>query len=201
MDSWDQWSCVLEGPDPSTERGTFGVILGHTRTCPQLILSTLFARGSSDAASGYRSTLATSCCCCCCCTLWQSNLTCAGESITGVTCNTRAFAAAVVCIRARGQWAAAAVVIGTPVSVCNRKQGNGALQAPPPPPLARWTRLVSAPAVQPSSRARRNQYDAAGGLACARRRNDVTSSNAIDRHATTRSFTCKYDVIRKTGST
>ena len=28
------------------------------------------------------------------------------------------------------------------------KQSNGPLQAPPPPPLARWTRLVSAPAVR-----------------------------------------------------
>ena len=32
----------------------------------------------------------------------------------------------------------------------------------------------------PSSRTRRNQYDAAGALACARRRNGVTRCNGID---------------------
>jgi len=31
-----------------------GLILGHARTCRRLIFSTLFARGSSDAASGYQ---------------------------------------------------------------------------------------------------------------------------------------------------
>jgi len=39
----------------------------------------------------------------------------------------------------------------------NARQGNGALQAPPPAPIARWTRLVLVPAViedttQPISR-------------------------------------------------
>ena len=33
------------------------------------------------------------------------------------------------------------------LSYVGLKQGTGALQAPPPTPLARWTRLVSAPAV------------------------------------------------------
>ena len=43
-------------------------------------------------------------------------------------------------------------------------------------PLARWTRLVSAPVV----RTRRNQHDAARALACARRRIDVAGCNSVD---------------------
>jgi len=36
-------------------RGTFwGFIFGHAQTCPWPIFSTLFARGSSDAASDYQ---------------------------------------------------------------------------------------------------------------------------------------------------
>jgi len=58
------------------------------------------------------------------------------------------------------------------------KQNSRALHAPLPAPLAQWTRLVATPAVV--YRTRRNQYDAAGALACARRRSDVTRCNGID---------------------
>jgi len=55
------------------------------------------------------------------------------------------------------------------------QQGNGVLQASPPAPLARWTRLVSAPAVvQHMTQPKRRSIEA---LACARRRNEVTSYN------------------------
>jgi len=45
-------------------------------------------------------------------------------------------------------------------------------------------------------RTRRNHCDAAGALACARRRNDATRCNGIDM-----AHMCNYDVIRKTRST
>jgi len=56
--------CLLGGcPDLFNERDgtTLGVILGHAHTCPRQIFITLFASGSSDAASAYQSTVATSC--------------------------------------------------------------------------------------------------------------------------------------------
>jgi len=45
-------------------------------------------------------------------------------------------------------------------------------------------------------RTRRDHCDAAGALACARRRNDATRCNGIDM-----AHMCNYDVIRKTRST
>ena len=45
-----------------------------------------------------------------------------------------------------------------------------------PSPLAQWTRPVGA-AIVTSSGTLRNQYDAAGALVCARRRNDVIRCN------------------------
>jgi len=74
------------------------------------------------------------------------------------------------------------------------KRDNRALQAPPPPPTARRTRLISAP------RTRRSRYDAAGALACARRRNDVTSSNDIGMLSCD-PFCANMTVIHKTGGT
>jgi len=50
----------------------------------------------------------------------------------------------------------------------SHQQGNGAFHTPSLTPLARWTRLVSA------SETGRNQYNAAGALACAQQRGDVT---------------------------
>ena len=50
-----------EGSDISRKGAIMGVILGHAQTCPRSIFSTLFARGMSDAASGYQSTVATCC--------------------------------------------------------------------------------------------------------------------------------------------
>jgi len=49
-------------------------------------------------------------------------------------------------------------------------------------------------------RTRRNQYAAAGALACARRRGDVTRCNGI-RYASMWRIVCKYDVDYKIGST
>jgi len=41
------------GPGSPTEKGTFGVTLRHVQIRLRSIFSTLFARGSSDATSGY----------------------------------------------------------------------------------------------------------------------------------------------------
>ena len=65
------------------------------------------------------------------------------------------------------------------------EQGNGASQ--PSLPAALNDKLVWSRR-PPSSTTRRNQYDAAGALARARRRGDVTRYNSIG-------IVCKYDVI------
>jgi len=57
--------------------------------------------------------------------------------------------------------------------------GNGALQAPPGHPAIDGLVNCRRP---PSSRTRRNQYDATGVLACARRRNDVTRCKGTDTY-------------------
>ena len=51
-----------QGQDlPAGSEALLAVIFGHAQSCLRSIFSTLFARGSSDAASGYQSTIATCC--------------------------------------------------------------------------------------------------------------------------------------------
>ena len=57
------------------------------------------------------------------------------------------------------------------------EQCNGELQAPPRHPFHDGLVQSRRP---PSSRTRRNQYDAVGALACVRRRSDVTRRNGIE---------------------
>jgi len=69
------------------------------------------------------------------------------------------------------------------------KQGTGALQAPPPAPLAQQTE---------SEHLRHDtasQYDAARALACARRHNDATRCNGIG--ISIWPTMCEHDVIHK----
>jgi len=58
----------------------------------------------------------------------------------------------------------------------SHQHGDDALQAPPRHPF--HDELVKSRR-SPSSRTRRNQYHAAGALACARRRNNVTRCNGV----------------------